>query len=99
MKRIGGFRRKTRSKLRKNVRNKGKFSIRRYFQSFNKGDRVYLVAEPAIQGGMYLPRFHGKSGKIKGMQGNCYFVEIKDKNKVKKLLVHPVHLKKSWKWK
>ena len=95
MKRIGGFRRKTRSKLKKNVRNKGKLSIRKYFQSFKEGDKVYLIAESSVQKGMYLPRFHGKSGKIKGKQGNCYFVEIKDHNKTKSLLVHPVHLKKA----
>ena len=93
--RIGGFRRKTRKKLRKNIRNKGKISIRRYFQTFKKGDTVYLVAESSIQKGMYLPRFHGKAGKILSKQGNCYYVQIKDQNKIKPILVHPVHLKKA----
>ena len=95
MQRIGGFRRKTRKKLSKNVRQKGKFSIRRFFQKLKDGDRVCLVAEPSIQKGMYFPRFHGKAGTIEGKQGSNYFVKIKDGKKSKKILVHPVHLKKA----
>ncbi len=53
-----------------------------------------MKAEPAVQHGMYYPRFHGKHGVVKGKQGNCYIVGIKDKNKAKDLIVHPVHLKK-----
>ncbi len=95
MQRVGGFRRKTRRKLSKKVRQKGKFSLRRFFQRMSEGDRVYLVAEPSVQKGMYFPRFHGKSGIIDGKQGSNYFVKIKDGNKEKRVLVHPVHLKKS----
>ncbi|MBW3021882.1 hypothetical protein KY328_03110 [Candidatus Woesearchaeota archaeon] len=35
VKRIGGARRKTRSKMKKPVRRKGKISITKYFQEFN----------------------------------------------------------------
>jgi len=94
MKRIGKGRRRTRHILQKSIREKGKISISRYFQMLNEGDKVVLKAEPAYQKGMYFPRFHGKSGEVMGKQGNCYFVKIKDKNKAKTLLVHPVHLKK-----
>ncbi|MBU2638101.1 MAG: 50S ribosomal protein L21e [Nanoarchaeota archaeon] len=90
--RVGGFRRKTRSKLRKNESQKGKISISRYFQSFKEGDAVILKPEPAVQNGMPFPRFHGKSGIIIGKQGNCYKVSIKDGNMKKMLLVHPIHL-------
>jgi|TARA_Y100000310_G_C20270341_1_gene617691 large subunit ribosomal protein L21e len=94
MQRIGGLRRKTRYKLRKNIRTKGKISLRRFFQRFKEGDKVYLSAEPAIQKGMYHPRFHGKAGIIKNKQGSNYHVEIKDGGKRKLILTHPVHLKK-----
>ena len=93
VKRSGGFRRKTRSKLRKKKSERGKISIRRYLQNFNIGDMVYLKAEPSIHKGMYFPRFHGKSGVIIDTQGRCYKVRIKDGNKEKTLIVHPVHLK------
>lgn len=93
--RTGGFRRKTRYKLRKNIRDKGKISIRNYYQSFKEGERVNLVPEPAIQKGMFFPRFQGKSGIIKGLKGKCYVVQIKDGNKEKELIVHPVHLRRA----
>tara|TARA_Y100000034_G_scaffold126401_1_gene177569 strand:+ start:3335 stop:3625 length:291 start_codon:yes stop_codon:yes gene_type:complete len=93
--RTGGFRRKTRSKLKKNVRRKGKISLSKYFQRFKEDDRVRLIAEPAVQRGMYFPRFHNKAGVIMGKKGKCYQVMIKDGRKEKVLIVHPVHLKKA----
>ena len=92
--RIGSSRRKTRSKLKKIIRRKGKISLSRYFQSFNENDKVRLIAESAVQGGLYFPRFHNKVGIIKGKKGRCYEVMIKDGNKKKLLIIHPVHLKK-----
>jgi len=92
--RAGSFRRKTRSKLRKNIKDRGKISIKNYLRSFKKGERVILKAEPAVQKGMYFPRYHGKSGLIKSKRGNCYEVLIKDGGKEKTLIVHPIHLKK-----
>lgn len=94
VKKIGGFRRKTRGKLSKGNKQKGKISLTKYFQKFNDGDIVALVAEPAVQNGMYFPRFHGKRGTVNGKSGNCYKITIKDGNKEKLLIVHPVHLKK-----
>ena len=90
--RKGGSRRKTRSKLRRNVNDKGKVSITKYLQSFKLGDHVCLDMNPSVHVGMYLPRFHGNKGKVTGKRGECYIVQIKDKNKLKKMVVHPVHL-------
>jgi len=91
--RTGSRRRKTRHKLKKSIRTKGKISIKNYLKKFNPGEKVLLKAEPAIQKGMYHPRFHGKIGIIKKPQGNCYQVIIKDHKKEKIQLVHPIHLK------
>jgi len=93
-KRIGGFRRKTRHKLMKKAKYKGKISLRGYFQIFKVGDKVLLKADTAVHKGMYNPKYHSKSGKILGKRGNCYKLEIKDKNKIKTLIVHPVHLRR-----
>lgn len=92
--RIGGNRRKTRFKLQKNDRTRTKISLSKYFQKFEPGQRVLLKAEPAVQSGMYFPRFHGLTGIIQSKQGKCYYIKIKDHNKEKKVLVHPVHLRK-----
>ena len=89
-----GTRRKSRSKFRKSIRQKGKISLTRYFQTFKINERVILKAEPSIQKAMYHQRFHGRTGLIKGMRGKCYEVLIKDGGKEKTLIVHPVHLKK-----
>ena len=94
-KRMGGFRRKTRSKLRKDPREHGKISLARFLQNFNINDKVILAAEPAYQKGMYHPRFHNKSGIVKAKQGICYKVEIKDGGKLKTFIIHPIHLKKA----
>ncbi len=95
VKRIGGFRRKSRDKLSKGRRMRGKISLSRYFQSFELGDKACLNAEPAVQKGMYCLRFHGRVGTIVGKKGGCYQVKITDINKEKTLIVHPVHLKKA----
>ena len=92
--RTGRLRRKTRSKFRKSASEKGIISIRRYFQEFKEGEKVILKAEPAVQGGMYFRRFHGKVGQVVGKRGECYKVQINDANKKKEVIVHPVHLKK-----
>lgn len=93
VKRTGGFRRKTRHKLSKPLRRKGKISISRYFKEFKEGDAVILSAEPAVQKGMYNPVFHGKSALVVGKRGNAYEVLIQDRKVEKMLIVHPVHLK------
>lgn len=93
-KRIGGFRRKTRYKFRKEVRDRGKISLRTYLQNFKVGERVNLTVEPSVHKGMYYPKFIGKTGIVKGKRGRCYEILIKDINKEKTLIVHPIHLKK-----
>jgi len=95
VKRKGGARRKSRHKFMKGVKEKGKLSLRKYFQSFNMGERVWLSTEPAVQKGMYWPSYIGKAGIITGKRGRCYEVAIKDGNKEKMLIIHPVHLKRS----
>ena len=92
--RTGGSRRKTRHKLKRNVRDKGKISIRNYLEKFDVNDKVALVAQPAVQKGMFHPRFHGRIGIVKAQQGHAYKVEIIDGNLPKTLIVHPIHLRR-----
>jgi large subunit ribosomal protein L21e len=94
VKRIGGFRRRTRDKLKKDLNKKGKISLRSYLQKFAVGDRVNLALEPSVHKGMYNPRFHALTGKVSGQAGGCYKVLINDQGKEKTLVVHPVHLKR-----
>ena len=92
--RVGGSRHKSRSKFSKDRREKGKISLRRFLQGFTQGDKVILKANTAYQKGMYIARFHGKPGIVQAKRGECYEVAIKDNNKAKSVIIHPVHLKK-----
>lgn len=94
-KRKGGYRRKKRNLFLKAPGTKGKISLTKYFQEFNEGERVTLRMEPAVQTGSYHPRFHGRSALVDGKRGECYTVKIVDGNKEKKLVVHPIHLRKA----
>lgn len=93
MARMGGFRRKTRHKLKKPLREKGKVTLSRHLKKFKVGDRVTLILEPSVHKGVFNPRFHGRSGIVKSKKGECYEIEIKDSSKKKSLTIHPVHLR------
>ncbi|MBI2135389.1 50S ribosomal protein L21e [Candidatus Woesearchaeota archaeon] len=93
MNRIRGMRGKSRYKLRKGIKERGKISISRFMQEFESGQKVHLIWEPSYHKGIYHTRFHGKTGTIKAARGKCYEVIINDEGKEKMILVHPVHLK------
>lgn len=92
--RIGGVRRKTRYKLKKSRKLKGKLSLGKYLEEYKPGDKVMLRADPIVQEGMFHPKFIGKTGTISKKTGSCYEIIIKDFRKEKKLIVHPVHMKR-----
>lgn len=92
MKRKGGTRRKSRTKLTRHPRQQGKKDITSYLQTFEDGDAVVLELDPSVHEGHFHPRFNGRSGVITGQQGDCYKVAITDKDKEKTVIAHPVHL-------
>ena len=94
VKRIGSRQRKTRYKLQRHFRQKGKIPLSQYFQQLQDGDSVSLVLNSAVQHGYFFPRFHGLTGVVCGKRGRCYEVRIADGGKEKLLVVHPIHLKK-----
>ena len=91
--RIGGSKRKSRYKLRKEIRSKGKISVSRFMQTFEVGERVHLSIEPSLPKGSYHHRFIGKTGIVRGSRGRCFEVAVRDGGKEKLLIIHPVHLK------
>lgn len=93
--RTGGFRAKTRKKLRKKPRSKGKISTTRLLQSFKIGDSVIIRQEAAVHKAMPHPKFKSQTGKVVAKQGKAYVVQIKDGGKTKKLLAAPIHLVKA----
>jgi large subunit ribosomal protein L21e len=85
-----GFRSGTRKKLRQKL---SRPAITKFLQEFKIGQRVIIALEPSSHKGMPFPRFKGAMGKIIEKRGKSYIVEIKDGNKVKKIVSRPEHLK------
>lgn len=90
--RVGGFRARTRKKLRKKPRSKGKISTTRLLQSFKIGDKVIIAQESAIHKAMPHPKFKSRTGVVVKKQGRAYMVKIKDGRKTKNVLAAPIHL-------
>lgn len=88
----GGYRRKTRHKLRKSPRSRGKISTSRLFQEFKIGEKVRINHEPAIHKGMPHPRYKNLVGTISEKRGDSFVLTIKDGTKTKYLISRPVHL-------
>ncbi len=76
----------------KKIRAKGKLKLSSYFRTIDNGERVAIVDERGIH--MNFPkRLRGMSGVVKAARGKFKEIEIKDGNKLKTFIIHPVHLK------
>lgn len=78
---------------RKPVRTRGKISMSTYFQELSEGDSVAVVRERALTPG-FPTRLQGRTGTVVGKRGQAYVVSIKDQEKPKTFIIHPIHLKK-----
>jgi len=96
VRRSKGLRSKSRHVLQKKKRERGLSPITYALQEFSVGDKVNIVIDPSIHGGMPHHRFHGKTGDILERRGNAYMVKIRDGDKLKDIIVRPEHLRK-WK--
>ena len=90
--RTHGFRYNTRNKLKKPKRMRGKISIRRYFQKFDIGQKVYIDLEPSVHRGMPHPRYQGRTAEVVGKRKRAYILKLRDGKKEKILISYPVHL-------
>ena len=81
------------ARQRKRVREKGKLNLSSYFKKIEDGVDVALVTDVGVRAS-FPKRLKGMSGKVIGSRGRFKLVEIKDGNKLKTFIVHPIHLKK-----
>jgi large subunit ribosomal protein L21e len=77
----------------KPIREKGKFSLTKFFQKFKEGDTIAVVRNLGFNLG-YSKRVQGRTGKILEKRGAAYYVEISDLGKPKRYLIKPIHLRK-----
>ncbi len=89
-----GTRSGSRSKLTKKIKEKGMPKVNDLLKTFEIGDTVAVVINPAIQKGMPFHNFQGLTGKITGKQGNCYVLKLKIGSTERKVISAPVHLKR-----
>ncbi len=92
MKRSKGPRNRTRSSMKKSVREKGMPPITHSLREFSEGDKVSIRINSAVHKGMPHPRFHGVTGTVTGRQGAAYEIAVRDGNKPKTLFARPEHL-------
>ena len=78
---------------RKQSRTHGKIKLSNYFREFKEGERVTVVRELALNP-KFPKQIQGRSGVIESKRGSSYLVKIKDLNKEKTYIIHPVHLRK-----
>jgi large subunit ribosomal protein L21e len=95
VKRSHGYRVGTRKMLTKSVRQRGMPNLGKLLCSYNEGDRVDIIINPAIHGGQPHKRYHGRVGIIQGRRGQAYEVETTLGNKTKLLIIRPEHLRPS----
>ena len=78
---------------RKKQREHGKIKLSKWFQDFEKGDKVAVVRELSVQP-KFPKQLQGRAGVVESKRGCSYIVKIKDLNKEKTYIIHPVHLRK-----
>lgn len=89
-----GLRHRTRKIFRKRVREKGRVPpLSKILIDYRPGDRVYIIADPAIHKAMPHRRYHGKVGVVVGKRGRAYIVQLKVGSKIKTLFLLPEHMR------
>ncbi len=86
------MRKKSRDKLSRTVRARGKSSVVRAIQEFETGAMVHVIIDPSVHKGMPHPRFHGKTGEVVGTRGRAFVLKVTDGDATKTLITLPEHL-------
>jgi len=94
VKKTHGSQYKTRNKLKKSPREKGKVSVDKYMQEFKVGDKVVIKPEPSVKKNLPHHRVIRTIGEVTGKTGNAYNLEVRVGNAIKKVSLLPIHLKK-----
>ncbi len=93
MKHSKGLRARTRKILRKHPRRRGLPPLSRIMYEYQVGEKALILLEPSVHKGMPHRRFHGKIGVIIEKRGRAYVLEVRDGNKIKKVIARPEHLR------
>ncbi|MGQ9460035.1 MAG: 50S ribosomal protein L21e [Candidatus Bathyarchaeaceae archaeon] len=87
-----GYRRKTRSILRRKPREKGKTGLSKILYEYKLGEKVVVKIDPSVHKGMPHRRYHGRIGVIVDKRGKSYVVNVTQGEAVKEIIVRPEHM-------
>jgi len=87
-----GYRRRTRSLLRKHPRERGMPPPSVMLRKPGIGEKVVIKINPAVHGGMPHYRYHGKVAVVAGYRGKALILKTKLGDKEKILFVRPEHI-------
>jgi large subunit ribosomal protein L21e len=88
-----GFRSKTRHKLSKHPRSRGKPPVTHALRDYPVGTSVAITINASVHKGMPHPRFQGLTGKVVDKRGEAFVIETYSGNKLKTLISRPEHLR------
>jgi len=88
-----GFRRRTRSLLRKSPRNRGLQPLGGLLREYKLDDKVVVKINSSVHKGAPHRRYHGRIGRIVEKRGKAYVITIEDGGKNKTIIARPDHIK------
>ena len=92
MRRSKGFRTKNRTLLRRKPRDRGKQPLGRLLITYDLGQRVRIMINPAVQKGMPHRRYHGRVGTVAEKRGRSYVVEVAGTRTPRVIIARPEHI-------
>jgi len=90
--RAKGYRRKSRSILRRKPREKGKTGLSKILYEYKPGEKVVVKIDPSVHKGMPHRRYHGKIGVIVNKRGRSYIMNVTQGKATKEIIVRPEHI-------
>ncbi len=87
-----GYRRKTRSVLKRNPRERGKTGLSKVLHEYEPDEKVVVKLDPSVHKGMPHRRYHGRIGVIVDKRGRSYVVNVSQGKAVKEIIVRPEHI-------
>ena len=87
-----GYRRKTRSLLRRKPRERGKTGLSKVLHEYEPDEKVVVKLDPSFHKGMPHRRYHGRIGVIVNKRGRSYVVNVSQGKAVKEIIVRPEHI-------
>lgn len=87
-----GYRNRTRSLLKKSVRERGHSPVSRLLREYAIGEKVTIKIDPSYIKGMPHRRYHGRTGIVLGKRGRAYVLKMFMGGYEKTIIARPEHI-------